>query len=107
MHPVKIEPEKICLEDIHTIAKHFSFRFPNFYFYEKEHITPGWILIIGNFILKVFHSRQPVWRLLLILKRMEWVLGIVLVKRGIYALKMGSYYKKSRIINGFSLITHK
>ena len=107
LHPVKIEPEKISLADIHTIAKRFSFRFPNFYFYEKEHIIPGWILIIGNFLLKVFHSRQPVWRLLVLLKRIEWALGIGLVKRGIYELKTGTNNKKSRITNRFSLIMHK
>ena len=81
LHPVKIEPEKISLEDIHSIAKRFSFRFPNFYFYEKEHIIPGWLLITGNFLLKIFHSRQPVWRLLILLKRIERILGISLVKK--------------------------
>jgi len=106
LRPVKIEPEKICLQDIHTIAKRFSFQFPNFYFYEKENITPGWILIIGNFLLKVFHSRQPVWRLLIFLKRFEHVLGISLVKRGLYELKLSLYDKKGRT-NGFSLIMHK
>ena len=107
LRPVKIEPEKIGLADIQTIAKRYSFRFPNFYFYEKEHIIPGWILIIGNFLLKAFHSRQPVWRLLVLLKRIEWALGIGLVKRGIYELKTGTNNKKSRITNRFSLITHK
>src|SRR5665647_2665287 len=104
LHPVKIEPEKISLSDIHTIAKRLSFRYPNFYFYEKEHIIPGHILIIGNFLLKVFHSRQPVWRLLVLLKRIEWALGIGLVKRVIYELKMVTHGKISRITNGFSLI---
>jgi radical SAM superfamily enzyme YgiQ (UPF0313 family) len=104
LHPVKIEPAKICLEDIHAIAKRFSFGFPNFYFYEKEHIIPGWILIIGNLLLKVFHSRQPVWRLLILLKRIEWVLGIGLVKRGMFELKMSLFDKKDRKTNGFSLI---
>ena len=104
LRPVKIEPEKIGLADIHTIAKRYSFRFPNFYFYEKEHIIPGWILIIGNFLLKVFHSRQPVWRLLILLKRIEWVLGIGLVKRGVFELKMSLFDKKDRKTNGFSLI---
>ncbi|HEY5536559.1 MAG TPA: hypothetical protein VIL99_16700, partial [Ignavibacteria bacterium] len=104
LHPIKIEPAKICLEDIHAIAKRFSFGFPNFYFYEKEHITPGWILIIGNLLLKVFHSRQPVWRLLILLKRIERVLGIGLVKRSIFELKMSLFDKKDRKTNGFSLI---
>ena len=104
LYPVKIEPAKICLEDIHAIAKRFSFGFPNFYFYEKEHITSGWILIIGNLLLKVFHSRQPVWRLLILLKRIEWVLGIGLVKRGMFELKMSLFDKKDRKTNGFSLM---
>ena len=104
LHPVKIEPAKICLEDIHAIAKHYSFRFPNFYFYEKEHIIPGCILIIGNFLLKVFHSRQPVWRLLILLKRIECVMGIGLVKRGVFELKMSLFDKKDLKTNGFSLI---
>ena len=107
LHPVKIEPEKICLQDIHTIAKRFSFRFPNFYFYEKEHIIPGWLLITGNFLLKVFHSRQPVWRLLILLKRIERIMGIGLVKKVFYELKLNSYYKKNGEINGFSLIINE
>ncbi len=104
LHPVKIEPENICLKEIHTIAKRFSFRFPNFYFYEKEHITPEWILIIGNSLLKTFNSRQPVWRLLILLKRIEWILGIGLVKRSIFQLRKHSFDKKSQKTNGFYLI---
>jgi radical SAM superfamily enzyme YgiQ (UPF0313 family) len=104
LHPVKIEPAKICLADIHSITKRYSFQFPNFYFYEKEHIIPGWILIIGNFLLKLFRSRQPVWRLLILLKRIECVLGISLVKRGVFELKMSLFDKKDLNTNGFSLI---
>jgi radical SAM superfamily enzyme YgiQ (UPF0313 family) len=107
LHPVKIQPVKISLEDIHSITREYSFRFPNFYFYEKEHIIPGWLLITGNNILKLFRSRQPVWRLLILLKRIERILGIALVKRGIYALKKKSNNKKNRISNGFSLIKNE
>jgi hypothetical protein len=104
LHPVKIEPAKISLAEIHKIAKHFSFRFPNFYLYEKEHIIPGWLLIIGNALLKVFHSNQPVWRLLILLKMIERALGIGLVKRNLYDLKLSSSDKNSRNSNGFSII---
>ena len=107
LYPVKIEPAKISLADIHKSAKHFSFRFPNFYMYEKEHIVPGWLLVIGNSLLRVFHSSQPVWRLLILLKRIEWALGIALVKRGLNDLKMSSSYKKSGNLNGFSIIREK
>ena len=107
LHPVKIEPAKISLADIHEIAKRFSFRFPNFYFYEKEHIIPGPVLRTGNFLLKLFHSRQPVWRLLLLLKWIEWMTGISLLKRGVFEIKRFSNERKSRKTDGFSLIRHK
>jgi radical SAM superfamily enzyme YgiQ (UPF0313 family) len=105
LYPVKIEPQKICLADIHSIAKDYSFRFPNFYFYEKEHIISGWLLITGNIILKVFHSRQPVWRLLILLKRIERGLGISLIKRRIYELSKSRNKRNNREKNGFSLIS--
>jgi uncharacterized radical SAM superfamily protein len=107
LHPVKIEPLNISLKDIHIIAKSFSFRFPNFYYYEKEHIIPGWILIIGNLLLKVLHSRQPVWRLLIFLKRIEYLMGISLLKRGFYELNLRSYKKKVQLKKGFSIIGKK
>jgi hypothetical protein len=102
--PVKIEPEKISTEAIHTIAKRFSFRCPNFYLYEKEHIIPGWILKTGNFLLKMFHSRYPVWRLLILLKKIELILGITLIKRGLYELKNNLRNNNNRKGKGFSLI---
>lgn len=105
LHPVKIEPEKISLEKIHEISKKFSFRYPNYYLYEKEHITPGWLLITGNLILKIFRSRQPVWRLLILLKRVEKIMGLTLIKRIIYKLKNKLSENKNLKENGFSLIS--
>jgi uncharacterized radical SAM superfamily protein len=107
LHPVKIEPEKISLEDIYAIAKRFSFRYPNFYFYDIDDIKPGWIIMFCNLLLKVFYSRLPVWRLLILLKRIERVMGIGLMKRGIYELKMISDKKPRINTNGFSLIGQK
>jgi radical SAM superfamily enzyme YgiQ (UPF0313 family) len=107
LRPVKIEPEKISLEEIHSIAKSFSFRFPNFYFYEKNHIIPDRVLILGNTLLKIFHSRQPVWRLLILLKMTEKALGISLLKRGIYKLKTRMSHRKKRTDRGFALIRYR
>jgi radical SAM superfamily enzyme YgiQ (UPF0313 family) len=103
--PVKIEPEKISLKEIRAITKSFSFLYPNYYFYEKEYITPGWLLIIANLLLNIFHSRQPVWRLLILFKMMEKGFGISLVKKRLYELnksRKDKYYQKK---DGFSLIS--
>jgi radical SAM superfamily enzyme YgiQ (UPF0313 family) len=105
LRPVKIEPSKISLEEIQAIAKSFSFRFPNFYFYEKEHIIPGRILIIGNFLLRIFRSSQPVWRLLIFLKMTERVLGLTLIKKYLYELKKNTRHEENQIPNGFSIIS--
>ena len=105
LHPVKIEPEKITLQEIRLITKRFSFRFPNFYFYEKENITPGWLLITGNFLLKLFRSHQPVWRLLILLKMMEKIIGLTLIKRIMYELKKSLSENNNPKQNGFSLIS--
>lgn len=103
--PVKIEPEKISLDEIRAIAKRFSFRYANYYFYEKEHITPGWLLITGNYLLKMFRSRQPVWRLLILLRMMEKAIGIGLIKKNIYEFKVNRKNMNNREKNGFSLIS--
>ena len=97
LFPVKIEPENISLEEIHSIAKEYSFCNSNFYFYEKENIVPGWMLITGNFLLKMFHSRQPVWRLLIFLRRIGKIFGVTLIKKIYYRRK------KTEINKGFSL----
>lgn len=97
--PVKIEPEHISLEEINSIAKEFSFLYPNFYFYEEENVIPGWLLKTGNYLLKILHSDQPVWRLLILLKRIECDLGITRTKRAIYNLR-----KRSNALKGAKLI---
>lgn len=107
LHPVKIEPEKISLKDIHLIARDFSFRFPNFYFYEKEQIIPEWLLAAATGLLAVLHSRKPVWKLLILLKRVERIAGITLLKRIAFNLTKRSDDKNINLKNGFSLIIHK
>jgi hypothetical protein len=62
---------------------------------------------IADYIMKVSRSRQPVWRLLIFLKRVERFFGIALLKRGLYELKKRSGDKKGHINNGFSLIRKK
>lgn len=105
LNPVKIEPDKISLEEIHSISIKYSFRYPNYYFYEKEHITPGWLILTGNFLLRMLHSRQPVWRLLILLRRMHKIFGITLVRRIIYNLKISLSDDYNNKENGFSLIS--
>jgi hypothetical protein len=106
LQPVKIEPENISLDDIHKIANEFSFRYPNFYFYEKNKIIPEWLLAVANRMLMLFNSRQPVWRMLIFLKKAEKILGITLMKKVLCTLKTDTDFK-FRYKTGFSMIMHK
>jgi radical SAM superfamily enzyme YgiQ (UPF0313 family) len=107
LHPVKIEPLQISLEEIHTIAKEYSFRFPNFYFYEKEHIIPGFLLRTGNFILRLSNSEQPIWRLLIFIRMLQKWVGVTFIKEIVYKLKIKFQNLSEKKLTGFSLVTHK
>lgn len=104
LKPVKIEPQQVNLEEVYRIVKRYSFFAPNLYFYEKEHITPGWLIITANVILRIFKSRQPVWKLLILIKKIELYSGISLIKRSLYLLKLKLSGKRNFSTNGFSLI---
>ena len=105
--PLKIEPEKISLSDIHKIASRFSTKYPNFYFYDKEHITPEWQLKTGTFLIKMFRLRQPVWRFLIALKMFEQVTGLAYIKRVIKERNKRFTENKGLKAEGFSLISFK
>jgi hypothetical protein len=55
----------------------------------------------------MFQSRQPVWRLLIFLKKIELVTGISLAKKGIYYLRKELSKNKTRKTLGFSLLEYK
>lgn len=104
LFPVKIEPEKISLSNINSISRQYSFRYPNFYFYNKEKIIPGWLLISGNILLKIFNSHQPVWHLLILLKRFEKLSGFASLKNFFRTHKRNSITDNYK---GFSVVTYK
>ncbi len=104
LRPVKVQPFKITLGDIHNIAMEFSFSYPNIYLYEIKSMVPGWAVIAANSLLRFVHSRQPVWRLLIFLKKIEQFMGIMQIKRSRHALKK-KRAEKNEYSRGFSLIS--
>ena len=101
----KITVTEKCVEIADRMLEYFDLEYA--ICGDGEGVMPGWALIAGNFLLKIFHSRQPVWRLLILLKKIERMLGITLVKRGIFELNYRLTEKKSQSTNGFSLVSRK
>jgi hypothetical protein len=57
--------------------------------------------------MSILHSRQPVWRMLILLKKIEKGLGITLIKKIVSGIKIKSQKKKTGTESGFSLVIHK
>lgn len=87
LHPVSYKPEKISLEKIKFIIKYISLGHVNFYMYDEDENTPEFLLMLGARLLRLFSPRQPIWRLWILLRKFERLLGIRMFKRWLW------YYK--------------
>jgi radical SAM superfamily enzyme YgiQ (UPF0313 family) len=86
LKPVRYEPEGIALEEIKRITKLESLKNPNYFMYDEDENTPPAVLAIGVFFLRLFAPKQPIWRLHIIIRRMQWYLGITFLRKIFYRL---------------------
>jgi hypothetical protein len=84
LSPVHSEPEDISLEEVKAITKEVALKHPNYFMYDEDEDTPVFILMIGATLLKLLAPRQPIWRLHIIIRKIQKFLGIGFVKRIVY-----------------------
>jgi hypothetical protein len=87
LHPVHFEPQEINLEAVKLLTKQEALKRPNYFMYDEDETTLPFVLMIGSLLLKVFAPRQPLWRLHILIRRVQNALGIGLLKRKRFALK--------------------
>jgi hypothetical protein len=90
---VSLQPEKISLETVKMITKHYSFKYPNIFMYDEDETTPPVMLILGNFILRLFCPDQPIWRIFIVIRKLETLTGIRRIKEWLWAQK---YYADNK-----------
>jgi radical SAM superfamily enzyme YgiQ (UPF0313 family) len=87
LHPIPFEPRDIRLDTIKVITKHEALRRPNYYMYDEDENIPLFVTRIGATLMKWFAPRQPIWKLLLVIKKIQNLIGISFLKRLLFSLK--------------------
>ncbi len=81
LRPVSYIPSGMSLEEIKIMTKNMSLRHANYFMYDEDEDTPPFVLMIGALLLKYFASRQPLWRLHIMLRKIQNISGIGFAKR--------------------------
>ncbi len=81
LHPVSLEPAAIDVETMKAVVKRAALRHPNFFMYDEDEAMSRTVLKIGFWMVRTFAPRQPVWRLHILLRRLQSLLGIMAIRR--------------------------
>jgi hypothetical protein len=87
LRPVHYEPEAISLQQVKVFTKKVALQHPNYFMYDEDEDTPALLLMLAASALKRFAPRQPIWRLHILLRKIQNFLGIGFLKRTVYSLK--------------------
>jgi radical SAM superfamily enzyme YgiQ (UPF0313 family) len=87
LHPVHFTPSEISLEEVKIITKKTALRHPNYFMYDEDENTPALVLMAGASFLKLFAPRQPIWKIFIILRKIQKVLGIGFVRKWHYDMR--------------------
>ena len=93
--PLHYSPDSLTLDEIKMKTKLTSFNHPNYFMYDEDENTPLALLAIGTFILRIIAPRQPIWRLHIILKKLQKLTGLSAVKKRLYLYKINRISSKT------------
>ena len=86
LYPIAFKPKGVSLETIKVILKRASFSHSNFYFYDEDETTPLIVLKLGTIFFRLFSPNQPIWRVFIILRKIETLLGIRKFKKWLWEI---------------------
>jgi hypothetical protein len=69
-------PEAAELNELKRLIKRESLQNDNWFLYHEDENTPPWLLKIGALLIRFFAPRQPMWRLFILRRKLERLLGI-------------------------------
>jgi len=87
LHPTGFEPKNLNLAAIKTITKRASFTYPNFFMADEDEATPEILLLLGAALLRLVRSKQPVWKMFILMRKLEMLLGIRGFRLWLWSLK--------------------
>ena len=88
LHPVHFEPNEIDLQKMKILVKRASFKYPNIFMYDEDETTPAFVLRFGIILLRLFRQEVPVWKLFILLRKIEMITGIRQIKHWLWEKKI-------------------
>ncbi|HEU0265598.1 MAG TPA: hypothetical protein VFR01_07735, partial [Geobacterales bacterium] len=84
LHPFTFIPEALTLAQIKTFSRFRALQHSNYYLYDEDEGDAGLSLALGSLLLRIFAPGQPIWRLYILLRRLQGLLGIAAIKRALF-----------------------
>lgn len=88
--PVTYKPKEITLDEIKALVKRESLKYSNFYMYDEVQNTPLFVIALANWLVRRVAPDQPLWRVFIVLRKIEMWTGINFIRRIIHEIR---YYK--------------
>ena len=76
LHPVYYSPQALSLEEVKTITKRTALRHSNYFMYDEDENTPSMVLMVGTALLRLFAPKQPIWKLHILLRSVQKMIGV-------------------------------
>ncbi len=89
LKPVHYSPDALSLDEVKVLTKKMASSHANYFMYDEDEDTPPFVLMIGASLLKVFAPRQPIWRLHILIRKIQNFLGIGFLKRILFNYRNG------------------
>ncbi|HOX06003.1 MAG TPA: radical SAM protein [Planctomycetota bacterium] len=86
LHPVAFQPRGISLDAVKALTKREALRHANFLMYDEDENTPMGLLVLANSVLRRWAPGQPLWRLFILIRRLQMLTGFNLLRRAAFAL---------------------
>ncbi|MFC1479118.1 B12-binding domain-containing radical SAM protein [Planctomycetota bacterium] len=87
LEPVSYEPDGISLNEIKRITKQRALERTNYFMYDEDEKTPLIMMRIGTMLCRILFPNQPVWKLFILIRRIQKYTGIALLKRALFRVK--------------------
>ena len=88
LHPVHYEPSQVNLQKMKILVKRASFKYPNIFMYDEDETTPAFVLRFGIILLRLFRQEVPVWKLFILLRKIEMITGVRKIKHWLWEQKI-------------------
>jgi hypothetical protein len=78
--PITYQCEKLDITTMKRLTKEHALHTTNYFMYDEDERTPLILLRFGTLFMKCFFPRQPVWRLFILMRKIQKAFGILFVR---------------------------